>query len=170
MNVCRNAHGNERRGHQVMKTFGRERCNFGERLARNKGRRQLGGDCDRHLDGLCFNAGFDCSEGAIEPAKPVRDYGERVGHALGGFLMCLLLPGRKALPIGVRLGIDSPALMLDHSNGRLFAGSEILVEQVFGGRFHSLPFAHDLFRKLVPTFLDHARLSRSVHPRRGSWR
>ena len=80
----------------MVKTFGCERRNFGERLAGYQSRRQLGGDRDRHLDGLCFKAGLDCCERAIEPAEPVRDHGERVGHALGGFLMCLFLPGGKA--------------------------------------------------------------------------
>jgi hypothetical protein len=154
----------------MVKTFSCKRRNLGERLARYESRRQFGGDRDGHLDGLCFKAGLDCCERTIEPAEPVSDYGERIGHAFGGFLMCLLFPGVKALPIGLRLGIGTPALVLDHGDGRLFAGGEVHVEQIFGRRFHSRPFAHDLFRKPVPTFLDHARLNKSARLRLGSWR
>ncbi len=50
--------------------------------------------------------------------------------------MCLFLSGGEALPVGLRLGIGTPTLMLDQANGRLLAGGEVLVEQIFGRRFH----------------------------------
>src|SRR4029079_17691997 len=91
VDVCRNAHGDKRRGHQMVKAFGRQRRNFGERLAGDQRRRQLGGHRDRHLDGFRFKTCLDCGKRAIEPAEPVRDHRERVGHPLGGLLMRLLL-------------------------------------------------------------------------------
>src|SRR5215510_362300 len=170
VDVCRNTHGDERGGHQMMKTFGRERRNFSERLARDERRRELGGDRDRHLDGFSFKAGFNCGEGIVEPTEPVSDHRKCIGQALGGLLVGLLLSGIEACPIGLRLGIGAPAFMLDQGDGRLRSGGEVFVEQIFGSRFHSLPFSHHLFRKPVSTFLNHARLSKSVRLRRGSWR
>jgi hypothetical protein len=69
----------------------------------------------------------------VQPFHGVGDQSKR-GRALA---LRLLLAGGKPVAIGLRFGVRAPALRLDQRNGRLDAGGEILVEQIFGGCLHS---------------------------------
>src|SRR5262249_48681294 len=96
---------------------------------------------NRDFDRFRFEPGFDRHQRAVKAAKPVADNREGGRDALGGLLLRLLLAGGEALAVRLRFAVRAPALMFDHRYRRLFAGGEVLVEQIFGCCFHCLTFS-----------------------------
>ena len=114
--------------------FGGERGNLGERLARDQLGRELAGDRDRDFHRFGSPAAPRCRERACAAAPCRRRSARGAAVPAAG---CAWLAGGKAVAIGLRFGVRAPALGLDQGDGRRFlAGGEILVEQIFGGRFH----------------------------------
>jgi hypothetical protein len=168
VDVGADAHHHMRRRHQMAKAFGSERGNLGEGLARDEFGRELAGDRHRYLHRLGLQPRLDADERAMQPVEAVGDQAKGAGDVLGGLRLGLRLAGGKTLTVGLRLGVGAPALVLDQRDGRLVAGGEVLVEQIFGGRFHFIfRCARSFFEK---PFGIMRCLNRSALRRRGSWR